>query len=1018
MKIQTSNYDIGYPIYGARFLRKDMLLVAGGGGVGVPDVPNKLTALRINFDKKKVLKRYREITLDSSDDCPSNLDVAQQLILMGCNEGSEKIQATGQNHHLRKFMFQDEHLKFMGAIDFNGSTDPQEYTKLICIARDTTIAAIASSRIPTVIRIIDPQDMTEKYEIEVGREVRDLHFSPDGKVMAYVTPSSLEIVSVVTGRFIYRKTDFSPNWYLSRVRFINDNELVLATTISGKNSISLTKFVLQNDKVSILMSKQVFKNYKAITAMEVNHDGSVIAMATDDNSLALIKSKNLSVLKLVNKIHTDTITRVAFSPASEYVVSVSTDCNIRIYKLPANLGKGSGFFATLFRIIRNLVLLSIFVGCSYLVYINDLHITAYNFVQKQIQEKRANAVPSSDVFDYGRSTTIMDDIVSVITQTEDPQTGFIEDEDEFDDSNMDDYYNQDITTKSIHMGDIYDENQIVDEIINDNSASNTVEEIPLHSKALEEEIIRRYESSVTEEKGNVIKETLQEEPLQEEPLQEEILQGKPIKKEAIQEDAIQEESLQDKPTQKGAIQEEVVQEETIQEKPLQDEPVQKEAIQEEPLLDKPIKKELMEEGASTPEQTPNKDQKQAQTEESVRSQGYDIPSEQEEFSSQPEQVVESKQSTQSQHEVPSEHPVEPKQSSQPTEQNEFEELGSSEDIPQPEQGIQTSQIAEFTQTSKSVESIQTAQEFVSQQEAATQLEEQEQNETEMSGKANESDTSTSQRVLVSVITRKSTKETPSEAFELNEKSVSEIEGLHTSQDVDVSSQVLHQNIASQIEQNILSSESVVPSPQQDSTILSANNDKIDSAQNTASLVNPSTPLGNTEEQVTPEEPLSKVQDRGVDNTLSAEATESVEETQQINDVSDVPYTDISQVINQQPSDIAEKIQTNLDDFKPVPEEIADEEGIDVDSNTPNDGHSHKIDKPTPSFVQNKVESMIEASTESSVADPNEQAKTQSNSASLESENQQISQANVQVNTQPISQQPNLQTQLEVNQDMQ
>ncbi|KAL3235643.1 GTPase-activating protein SED4 [Nakaseomyces bracarensis] len=460
MKIQTSNYDIGYPIYGARFLRKDMLLVAGGGGVGLPDVPNKLTALRINFNKKKVLKRYREITLDSSDDSPSNLDVAQSLILMGCNEGPEKINSSGQNLHLRKFVFQDEHLKFMGAIDFNGSRDPMEYTKLICISRDTTIAAIASSRVPTVIRIIDPQDMTEKYEIEVGREVRDLHFSPDGKVMAYVTPSSLEIVSVVTGRFIYRKTDFSSSWFLSRVRFINDNELVLATTITGKNSITLTRFGLQNDKVSILKSKQVFKNYKGITAMETNHDGSVIALATDDNSFALLDTKNFTILKLVPKIHTDTITRVAFSPASEYAVSVSADCNVRIYKLPSNLGKGSGFFSTLFRIIKNILMLAILVGCSYLFYINDMHITVYDFVQKKIEERKVNSTPTA-VFDYNRSTTIIGDIVSVITKTEDPQTAFIDEEDDLEDlDETEDYYNQDLVDNGIHMDTGYDSNII------------------------------------------------------------------------------------------------------------------------------------------------------------------------------------------------------------------------------------------------------------------------------------------------------------------------------------------------------------------------------------------------------------------------------------------------------------------------------------------------------------------------------------------------------------------------------
>lgn len=103
-----SEYDLGYPVYGAQFLSDGMLLVAGGGGVGVM-IPNKLTALRVNFEKKKVLKRYREITLDSQDDSPSNLGVAQNMILMGCNEGYDKISSTGENHHIRKFVFENDH---------------------------------------------------------------------------------------------------------------------------------------------------------------------------------------------------------------------------------------------------------------------------------------------------------------------------------------------------------------------------------------------------------------------------------------------------------------------------------------------------------------------------------------------------------------------------------------------------------------------------------------------------------------------------------------------------------------------------------------------------------------------------------------------------------------------------------------------------------------------------------------------------------------------------------------------
>ena len=100
MKVQTTSYDIGYPLSSAVYLENDVLLVAGGSS---PGPESKLTALKINFDKKKVIRRYRELALDVFDDIPTSLDAARGLILMGCNEVEERVRETGANHHLRKY---------------------------------------------------------------------------------------------------------------------------------------------------------------------------------------------------------------------------------------------------------------------------------------------------------------------------------------------------------------------------------------------------------------------------------------------------------------------------------------------------------------------------------------------------------------------------------------------------------------------------------------------------------------------------------------------------------------------------------------------------------------------------------------------------------------------------------------------------------------------------------------------------------------------------------------------------
>lgn len=231
MSGNSANYDVGYPIYGAKFINEGTLLVAGGGGQFNSSFPNKITALKVNFQKKKHIRRFREITLDSIDDAPTSLDCNNNLILVGCNELFNDSSMENVNHHLRKFVFEQEHLKFVASIDFNRTTDPSVFTKFVYINQRATVAAIASSEVPTVIRIIDPRNLTENYEIETGREVNDLHFAPNGILLSYITSNSLEVASVRDGNFVARKTDFDKNLVLSNIRFLNDNTLLVAASL-------------------------------------------------------------------------------------------------------------------------------------------------------------------------------------------------------------------------------------------------------------------------------------------------------------------------------------------------------------------------------------------------------------------------------------------------------------------------------------------------------------------------------------------------------------------------------------------------------------------------------------------------------------------------------------------------------------------------------------------------------------------------------------------------------------------
>ncbi|CAI4301340.1 BCN_G0006440.mRNA.1.CDS.1 [Saccharomyces cerevisiae] len=404
MSGNSANYDVGYPIYGAKFINEGTLLVAGGGGQFNSSFPNKITALKVNFQKKKHIRRFREITLDSIDDAPTSLDCNNNLILVGCNELFNDSSMENVNHHLRKFVFEQEHLKFVASIDFNRTTDPSVFTKFVYINQRATVAAIASSEVPTVIRIIDPRNLTENYEIETGREVNDLHFAPNGILLSYITSNSLEVASVRDGNFVARKTDFDKNLVLSNIRFLNDNTLLVAASLSNSDRVSLLKLGVSSKGVKILKTASFMFDLNGITSMDVSPNKKFVALSSNDNSVAIVSVEKLKLVQLVPRVHESTITKVTFSPDSRYLASTSMGNTINVLKLS---GTSSSILRNIWKFFLNFVLLVVLAGAIQLGYKHNVH----GFIYKHAHDIYKSKFKENTTIDQGSSTyfTINDD---------------------------------------------------------------------------------------------------------------------------------------------------------------------------------------------------------------------------------------------------------------------------------------------------------------------------------------------------------------------------------------------------------------------------------------------------------------------------------------------------------------------------------------------------------------------------------------------------------------------------------
>lgn len=412
MELRKSTYNVGYPVYGAKYLKDDILLVTGGGGDGryESSTPNKITALRIDFKKKKVIKRFREITLDARDAAPTTLDAQKDTILIGCNESMNKIESGHGNHHLRKFVYANEHLKFLSSIDFYRSTDPNERTKFIYITSDAKIAAVASTKTPTVIRVIDLNDLHEKYEVETKSTVTDLHFSPNGKMLAYITTTSLEVISLEAGEFIVRKTDFNNIWNFSHIRFLDNENILLVSSNRDGSGITLIKIPLKKNKIFVTSSKVITTEMRYTTAIDVDKKSQVIALSGDNNSVLIINANDLKVMKEFANVHDQVITAVSFSPNSKYLGTVSIANTVQVIELP----KGRSFLGKVFKFLFNVIFMVFLAYLAQIGYKYDIHLKIYDYLDKKFLHK----LVSPELLPEIQTTTLFnDDMVTVSTFT-------------------------------------------------------------------------------------------------------------------------------------------------------------------------------------------------------------------------------------------------------------------------------------------------------------------------------------------------------------------------------------------------------------------------------------------------------------------------------------------------------------------------------------------------------------------------------------------------------------------------
>ncbi|TID15007.1 hypothetical protein CANINC_004678 [Pichia inconspicua] len=353
MKLKNHTLNVGYPVYGASFANDHTVIVAGGGGDGNNGIPNKMTAILVQFENtKKPLKRYRELTLNENEDSVMSMDYGNGTILAGINENL-LMMAKGVNKHLRKFKFENEHLKFVESVQIHPNASSNIYQKLTIVSLDGSVGVIVMSDSPSSVYIIDCSgDLEEKFKVVADGDVKDIAISQDGKLMCYITSSDFEVISLITGRSVF-KTKLG--FIMSKVRFLDNNDVIIAGC--KDNGVYMAKFSIVKSKV--VQEKTVFKNVKGVTSIDVNINNDLTAIATSSYSLLLIRTSDFKVIKVLNKVHEFAITKVVFSGNGKYLASCSAANTVNVIEIPSKFAASKSLIATAFQYIVSILLVAI-----------------------------------------------------------------------------------------------------------------------------------------------------------------------------------------------------------------------------------------------------------------------------------------------------------------------------------------------------------------------------------------------------------------------------------------------------------------------------------------------------------------------------------------------------------------------------------------------------------------------------------------------------------------------------------
>ncbi|KAL5553422.1 hypothetical protein UlMin_040823 [Ulmus minor] len=311
---------------------RNYVVLAGGGGEGNSGIPNAVVVSEFDFASYSLsdqpVLRHR-----TDSDLPYRMAVhpGGEGLVCAFPESCRLFKWNGENGSEGHRLGLQPSERVLTALEDVGQQ--------LALAFNNDGSLLASGGEDGNLRVIKwPSLETILNEAKVHSRVKDLQFSPDGKLLISLGDVSCKVWDVISSTSV-ASLPIQKDEQFCACRFsqVGDRNLVLYTaTLTDKGGSIGTWDATTWKRIG---SKHITRD--AITGFDASADGKLLACGTTSGDVLIVNSTSIRIQQVIKKAHLGFVTAMRFSSDASALASASLDSSVRVTMIEEK--KNGGF---------------------------------------------------------------------------------------------------------------------------------------------------------------------------------------------------------------------------------------------------------------------------------------------------------------------------------------------------------------------------------------------------------------------------------------------------------------------------------------------------------------------------------------------------------------------------------------------------------------------------------------------------------------------------------------------------